>query len=395
MAGVILKLGGSLFDLEDLDTRVQSVLDRLQQPTLIVAGGGRFADEVREFQLRHPELSDSDAHDAALETLSVSARLVASLMRLPLTTAWDRASNAVADASAMLRLANVYQDLPPSWDVTSDSVAATIARTQHVDRVVLLKSTSLPQSLSEAVETYAVDANFPAATDRLAIDWCNLRLSEVEINPTGWGDGPSNASSVVSTAIATQARDDLIGRAMQAAAVAHGAQVRKGEGVPYIVHPVEVCRVLREHGFHEELAELHAAALLHDSVEDTDMTLENVRHSFSPNVATWVSDASEIKCDQHGAKRSWSDRKSEHVTRLKNASWQACAVVLADKIHNVRDILAEPRDDAYWALFNATPAQMHNYYVATIESCLRQETETLAATLKQLVDDFSLRHFHP
>lgn len=395
MAGVILKLGGSLFDLEDLGTRVQSVVERLQQPTLIVAGGGRFADDVRTFQLRHPQLSDSNAHDAALATLSVSARLVASLMRLPLTTAWDRTSNAIADPSAMLRLANVYQDLPASWDVTSDSIAAAIARTQHVDRVVLLKSTSLPQSLSEAVETHAVDANFPATVDRLVIDWCNLRLSDVEINPTGWGDGPSNVLPVARTSIEAQARDDLVGRAMRAAAVAHRSQVRKGDRVPYIVHPVEVCRVLREHGLAEELAELHAAALLHDSVEDTNMTLEDVRDSFSPKVATWVSDASEIKCDQHGAKRSWPDRKSEHTVRLKNASWQACAVVLADKIHNIRDILAEPRDEAYWELFNASPTQMHSYYAAMIDSCLRPETEPLARTLKLLVDDFFLFYGNP
>jgi (p)ppGpp synthase/HD superfamily hydrolase len=165
-------------------------------------------------------------------------------------------------------------------------------------------------------------------------------------------------------------RTDLITprleRALRASARRHAGQTRKGSDVPYFEHAAAVAMILYRAGFDEDVV---IAGLLHDVVEDTDATLDDVRKEFGAAVAEIVGLCSEVKYDAEGRKRPWIDRKRDHLAALAGASRSAWAVVLADKLHNLTCIeldLAEGRP--VWDQFNADRTQVLWYYRATIEA---------------------------
>src|SRR4051812_30513137 len=86
-------------------------------------------------------------------------------------------------------------------------------------------------------------------------------------------------------------------RALRWAAVAHDGQVRKGEKIPYFEHVVGVAMILDRLGFDESVV---IAGLLHDVVEDTEVTLDQVRGRFGDEVARTVEACSEVKNDEQG-----------------------------------------------------------------------------------------------
>jgi guanosine-3',5'-bis(diphosphate) 3'-pyrophosphohydrolase len=156
-------------------------------------------------------------------------------------------------------------------------------------------------------------------------------------------------------------------RALRWAALFHRGQERKGSGVPYVQHVVAVAMILDRLGFAEEVV---IAGLLHDLVEDTEATLDQVREAFGEQVAATVALCSERKTDSAGRKRPWVDRKREHLELLIAAPLAARAVMLADKLHNLLSIqfdLREGRD--VWSTFNAERAQVIWYYESVIERC--------------------------
>ncbi len=125
-------------------------------------------------------------------------------------------------------------------------------------------------------------------------------------------------------------------RALQFAAEKHRDQRRKGEEAsPYINHPIEVARVLVDIGGVVDPVTLQAA-ILHDTVEDTDTTLEELEGAFGAEVARIVAEVS----DDRRLKRT--ERRALQVERAARSSPRARLVKLADKIANVRDILEAP-----------------------------------------------------
>jgi (p)ppGpp synthase/HD superfamily hydrolase len=155
-------------------------------------------------------------------------------------------------------------------------------------------------------------------------------------------------------------------RALRWAAVCHQGQVRKGSSVPYVQHVVGVAMILDRLGYGEDVV---VAALLHDAVEDTDATLDEVRDRFGPAVAALVEHGSEVKLDGQGAKRPWIDRKRDHLAALASAPPEARALVLADKLHNLTSMACDLRDGRpVWSLFNADRAQVLWYYQASIDT---------------------------
>jgi (p)ppGpp synthase/HD superfamily hydrolase len=156
-------------------------------------------------------------------------------------------------------------------------------------------------------------------------------------------------------------------RALRLAASGHRDQVRKGSNTPYIEHPMAVALILERSGFDEEVV---IAGLLHDLVEDTDVTLDEVRRSFGDRVAEIVAGCSEVKLDVKGRKRPWIDRKSDHVESVKQSNDEVRAVVLADKLHNLISIqldLAEGR--SVWSTFHADQSSVLNYYQSMLSAC--------------------------
>ena len=131
------------------------------------------------------------------------------------------------------------------------------------------------------------------------------------------------------------------------------------------------------------------AGLLHDVVEDSEATLDDVAAGFGPTVREIVGLCSEIKVDAEGRKRPWIDRKRDHLMAMAGASSAARAVLLADKLHNLTSIeldLDEGRP--VWAAFNAERAQVLWYYRSAIDACASGDprVEALAASCREVLD---------
>lgn len=155
-------------------------------------------------------------------------------------------------------------------------------------------------------------------------------------------------------------------RGLRRASAWHRHQTRKGSDLPYIQHPFAVAMILDRLGFGEDVV---VAGLLHDAVEDTEATLEQISAEFGPSVAELVAWGSEQKLDATGRKRPWEDRKRDHLASLAAAPAEARAVVLADKLHNLlsmRDDLATGSD--LWGRFNAPRERIFWYYRRTAET---------------------------
>jgi guanosine-3',5'-bis(diphosphate) 3'-pyrophosphohydrolase len=167
-------------------------------------------------------------------------------------------------------------------------------------------------------------------------------------------------------------------RAIRLAAQWHDGGHRKGSKLPYIVHPFGVAMILDRLGFDETVV---VAGLLHDVVEDTDATLADLEREFGARVAEIVGWCSERKTDDAGLHRPWSDRKRDHLAALSAAPFEARAVVLADKLHNLTSIrfdLDEGRP--VWTLFNASRRDVLDQYQVSIEQLGRSDSR-LAALL--------------
>jgi (p)ppGpp synthase/HD superfamily hydrolase len=115
------------------------------------------------------------------------------------------------------------------------------------------------------------------------------------------------------------------------AAEAHEGQERKGDGTPYIAHPVEVARLLTRDGDADD--ELLAAAFLHDVVEDTDRSLDDIRERFGPGVGELVEAMTEDKSVE-----PYEARKDDHRDQVEAAGERAVRIYAADKLANLRDM---------------------------------------------------------
>ena len=159
----------------------------------------------------------------------------------------------------------------------------------------------------------------------------------------------------------------LYEEALRLAARAHRGQMRKTGGVPYVTHPVHVSVILARYGFSEEVM---AAAVLHDVVEDQEVTLDEIEDRFGARVAEIVDVLTEQKLDEEGKRRSWEIRKQEAVAHMRHASEEAAAVKMADTIHNARSIICDMRRDGaeIWERFNRGPAAQIGYYRQVLEA---------------------------
>jgi len=159
----------------------------------------------------------------------------------------------------------------------------------------------------------------------------------------------------------------MLERALRRCAVWHRDQVRRGAAVPYAQHPISVAWILERLGFPEPVV---IAGLLHDAVEDTDVTLERIQAEFGADVAAIVAGMTERKLDDRGQKRPWIDRKTEHLDALVTAPIEVRAVALADKLHNLTSIQSDLHEGrAIWSSFHAARDQVLWYYRTALERC--------------------------
>jgi len=126
--------------------------------------------------------------------------------------------------------------------------------------------------------------------------------------------------------------------ALEQARADHAGQVRNGSGgMPYIEHPITVAARLDEEGYGEDAV---AAALLHDVVEDSETTLDELREKFGEAVAGIVG----VLTDDESIE-SYRERKAEHRERVAAAGEEAMAIYGADKLTNVLTLRAAYEDE--------------------------------------------------
>jgi (p)ppGpp synthase/HD superfamily hydrolase len=131
-------------------------------------------------------------------------------------------------------------------------------------------------------------------------------------------------------------------QAIKAACVLHQDQLRKGlVQIPYISHLMAVTFIVRDYTPDENTL---VAALLHDTLEDSDYTAEEMTNDFGKDVADIVQSVTEPKY-QGDVKLSWREKKDAYVQKLKSAREEALIVAAADKIHNFRSMVEEYHAD--------------------------------------------------
>lgn len=175
---IVVKLGGSLGKAQTLRSWVAAIAHGKGR-VVVVPGGGVFADTVRE-QQTHLQFSDRAAHRMAILAMEQYALVLAELS--PEMTACARESDmraALCRGSIPVWLPSEMAlsdpDIPESWDVTSDSLSAWLARRIGAKRLMLVKSTAAPRPLDPELLAARglVDPLFPRflAGTKLTLDW--------------------------------------------------------------------------------------------------------------------------------------------------------------------------------------------------------------------------------
>ena len=164
---------------------------------------------------------------------------------------------------------------------------------------------------------------------------------------------------------------DILDRAILFAVHAHAGTERRGTGYPYIVHPLEAVSIVATMTADQELL---AAAALHDTVEDTEVTLEQLRAEFGERIASLVADESEDRPEGLNEEESWHQRKQAAIDRLAKASHDAKMVAMGDKLSNMRDIARDyaKLGDALWNRFNAKDRKDHEWHYRGLADALSE-----------------------
>ncbi len=132
-------------------------------------------------------------------------------------------------------------------------------------------------------------------------------------------------------------------QAIRAAAVLHKDQLRKGDmPFPYVTHVISVALIVSDYTEQEDII---AAALLHDTLEDTDYTAEELQEDFGGAVRDMVEALSEPQSESSGSKVPWKKQKSVYAEQLSKAPDGSLMIAAADKIHNMRAIVEDYFDD--------------------------------------------------
>jgi myo-inositol-1(or 4)-monophosphatase len=140
----------------------------------------------------------------------------------------------------------------------------------------------------------------------------------------------------------------LFDKALKFATDAHSGTERRGKGFPYIIHPMEAVAIVATITSDQELL---AAAILHDTVEDTDATFEQIRELFGERVATLVHH----ETAPLPSNAPWRTRKQSQVDLIASAPRDSKIVAIGDKLSNLRAIASDFKQigDELWKRFSA------------------------------------------
>jgi GTP diphosphokinase / guanosine-3',5'-bis(diphosphate) 3'-diphosphatase len=194
----------------------------------------------------------------------------------------------------------------------------------------------------------------------------------------------------------------LIVRAAETATVAHTGQLRRS-GEPYVTHPIAVAGIVADLGLD---AQTVSAALLHDAVEDTGVTVEVVERDFGPSVALIVDGVTKLDRLQFDSKEAQQAATVRKMLVAMASDWRVLIIKLADRLHNMRTLSAMPewkqRRTAQETLDIYAPLahrlgiqevkwQLEDLAFATLHAKRYAEIEQMVASRAPLRDEFLAR----
>ena len=179
----------------------------------------------------------------------------------------------------------------------------------------------------------------------------------------------------------------LVDRAIIFATKAHHDTERRGKGFPYIIHPLEAMTIVATMTNDSEML---AAAVLHDTIEDTDATFDDIKREFGERVAFLVANETDVKQAPDGQKLPWKDRKQRDLDNLRNASREVKIIALGDKLSNMRAIARDYHTlgDSLWQMFHIKDKATHAWRYRSLRDALGELSDTFAfQEFDRLVND--------
>ena len=170
----------------------------------------------------------------------------------------------------------------------------------------------------------------------------------------------------------------LLDRAIVFAAMKHAGTNRKGTTIPYVTHVIEAMEIVSRMTEDEEI---RAAAVLHDTLEDTKTTKKELEENFGKRVADLVKAESENKREGQPEDKTWRIRKEETIKHLRNASTEIRMIALGDKLSNVRAMHRDytVKGEELWKRFNQKDPEEHAYYYCSLRDVFGAD-ETIRET---------------
>ena len=172
----------------------------------------------------------------------------------------------------------------------------------------------------------------------------------------------------------TPSETSLFDKAAKFAIDAHHNTERRGKGYPYIIHPMEAAAIVATMTNDQELL---AAAILHDTVEDTDVTIEEIRERFGDRVAMLVQNETAPLDDS----LTWREKKAAQLKQLADAPHDSKVVALGDKFSNMSGIALDYRQigDEVWKRFHAPNGKPDvEWYYRSLAEALSELSDTQA-----------------
>lgn len=159
----------------------------------------------------------------------------------------------------------------------------------------------------------------------------------------------------------------LIQEALHDTLKLHKTQLRKGTDIPYASHPITLAMLLIESGLEEKII---VAALLHDTIEDTDMTIHQLKTKYGEEITNMV-----LNCTEPDQSLKWEIRKQNTIEQFGEKPDDVKWVIIADKLHNLYSLKHQHDDmgDSLWQYFSRGYEQQKWYYSSLLNLFEQEE----------------------
>ena len=171
---------------------------------------------------------------------------------------------------------------------------------------------------------------------------------------------------------------DQFEQAIVFATKAHHGQTRKSSKTPYILHPLEAAAIAATL---TDDTDILISVILHDTVEDTDVTIRDIREAFGDRVASLVEGETEPPYGGLTRTESWHIRKAESLKHLKSSVDPGVKIMwMADKLSNMRSFhrLYLEKGDEMWQMFHQNDKRVQESYYREIADALIEYKHTTA-----------------